>query len=467
MRICYPQRLYSTMLHSSHEPIVALATSSGKGALAVIRLSGTDTIELVNQLFKGKDLTLQPSHSLHFGTLIHEDQVLDEVLVALFRAPKSFTKEESVEISCHGSMYIVQNIMQALIGLGARLANPGEFTQRAFLNGRFDLVQAEAVADLIAADTALAHQTALQQMRAGFSSELQHLREKLIHLGALLELELDFSEEDVAFVDRQSLTNLVQSLRTEISTLIQSFEKGNVIKNGLPIAIVGKPNAGKSTLLNTLLQEDRAIVSHIAGTTRDVIEAEKNIGGICCRFIDTAGLRKHTSDEIELIGIAKARSQMQQAALILYVFDLQTESLSSIQNTLDELANLDVPCIKIGNKLDVAPVELGTALTQKDFLLLSAKEPKQIAKIEQRIMQLFDLNNLDSATIVVNVRHYESLVKANDTLLKVLQGLSQSLSTEWLTLEIKHALTYLGEITGKITTEDLLDEIFSKFCIGK
>lgn len=455
------------MLQSSHEPIVALATPSGKGALAVIRLSGTDTIQLVNQIFKGKDLALQPSHTLHVGTLIHEDQVLDEVLVALFRAPQSFTKEESIEISCHGSMYIVQTIMQALIGLGARLANPGEFTQRAFLNGRFDLVQAEAVADLIAADTALAHQTALQQMRAGFSSELQRLREKLIRLGALLELELDFAEEDLAFVDRQSLIDLVQSLRTEIGTLIQSFEKGNVIKNGLPIAIVGKPNAGKSTLLNALLQENRAIVSSIPGTTRDLIEAEKNIGGICCRFIDTAGLREHTSDEIELIGIAKARAKMQQAALILYIFDLQTESLYSIQNTLAELANLDVPCIKIGNKLDVAPVDLVTALPQQDFILLSATEHKQTARIEQRIIQLFDLKQLNSATIVVNVRHYESLVKANSALLKIFQGLAKSLSTEWLTLEIKHALHYLGEITGQITTEHLLDEIFSKFCIGK
>jgi len=458
------------MILSSDNPIVALATPSVKGALAVIRLSGKDTIQLVNQIFHGKDLTQQPSHTLHLGTIIHERRVLDEVLVSIFRAPTSFTKEESIEISCHGSTYIVQKIIQALITLGARLANPGEFTQRAFLNGRFDLVQAEAVADLIAADTALAHQTALQQMRAGFSSELKRLREKLIQLAALLELELDFSEEDIAFLDRQTLIDLVQSLRTEIGTLIQSFEKGNVIKNGLPITIVGKPNAGKSTLLNALLQEDRAIVSPIPGTTRDLIEAEKNIGGICCRFVDTAGLREHTSDAIELIGIAKARAKMQQAALVLYIFDLQAESLSSIENTLYELSSLGIPCIKIGNKLDVAPESLVTSLDKKDFIFISAAQAqhKQIDKIENRIIQFFDLNNLNfDASIVVNVRHYESLVKANKALLDVLAGFSQQLSPEWIMVYIKHALHYLGEITGEITTEHLLDEIFSKFCIGK
>jgi tRNA modification GTPase len=456
------------MIQSSNEPIVALSTPVGRGALAVIRLSGRDTIKLVNQIFHGKDLTQQPSHSLHVGTLIHEEKVLDEVLVALFRTPTSFTKEESIEISCHGSMYIAQNIIQTLITLGARLATPGEFTQRAFLNGRFDLVQAEAVADLIAADTALAHKTALQQMRSGFSSELQILREKLIQLGALLELELDFAEEDVAFLDRQSLIALVQSLRTKIGTLIQSFEKGNVIKNGLPIVIVGKPNVGKSTLLNALIQEERAIVSSLPGTTRDLIEVEKNIGGICCRFIDTAGLRDHTNDEIELIGIAKAREKMQRVALILYIFDLQHESLSSIQNTLDELATLDVPCIAIGNKLDVAPVELVAALTKKDFILIAAAQHRHIDHIEKRIIQLFGLNDFETPNpIVVNVRHYESLVKADKALLDVLSGVAQQLSTEWLMLDIKHALNYLGEITGQITTDNILDEIFSKFCIGK
>lgn len=456
------------MLQSSQEPIVALATPTGKGAIAVIRLSGTGTIKLVNQIFEGKDLTKQLSHTAHVGTLFHEEKILDEVLVTIFRAPKSFTKEESAEIACHGSMYIVQNIIQALIALGARLARPGEFTQRAFLNGRFDLVQAEAVADLIAADTALAHRTAIQQMRAGFSSELQRLREKLIHLGALLELELDFAEEDVTLVDRQSLTDLVDSLRTEIGTLIQSFEKGNVIKHGLPIAIVGKPNAGKSTLLNALLQEDRAIVSPIPGTTRDLIEAEKNIGGICCRFIDTAGLREYTNDEIELIGMAKAREMMQQAGLVLYIFDLETESLSSIQKTLKELSSVDIPCIKVGNKLDVAPAGLVTTLVKQDFILISAAQHQQIDQIEQRIIDLFGLNNLDTpASTVVNVRHYESLVNANKALLNVLEGFANQLSTEWLMLDIKHALNYLGEITGEITTEHLLDEIFAKFCIGK
>jgi tRNA modification GTPase len=283
-----------------------------------------------------------------------------------------------------------------------------------------------------------------------------------------LELELDFAEEDVAFVDRQSLIDLVDSLRTEIGTLIQSFEKGNVIKHGLPIAIVGKPNAGKSTLLNALLQEDRAIVSPIPGTTRDLIEAEKNIGGICCRFIDTAGLREYTNDEIELIGMAKAREMMQQAGLVLYIFDLETESLSSIQKTLKELSSVDIPCIKVGNKLDVAPAGLVTTLVKQDFILISAAQHQQIDQIEQRIIDLFGLNNLDTpASTVVNVRHYESLVNANKALLNVLEGFANQLSTEWLMLDIKHALNYLGEITGEITTEHLLDEIFAKFCIGK
>lgn len=453
---------------SPQEPIIALATPPGKSAIAVIRLSGQGVISLVNQVFQGKDLTQQPSHTIHLGTLMDQGQVLDEVLVSLFKAPKSFTQEESVEIACHGSMYIVQQIIQVLIALGARLAKPGEFTQRAFLNGRFDLVQAEAVADLIAADTALAHQTALQQMRGGFSSQLKILREKLIHLGALLELELDFAEEDVAFADRTVLESLVQELLVHIEKLIQSFEVGNVIKNGLPIAIVGKPNAGKSTLLNALLQEERAIVSPIPGTTRDLIEAEKNIGGVVCRFIDTAGLRAHTTDTIEAIGIARAREKMQQAALILYIFDLTEESLASIQSTLQELATLNTPFIKVGNKLDVAPADLVKSLAQQDFVLIAAAQQQHINQIEKRIIQLFQLDQIAvTDTVIVNARHHESLVKGRGALLDVLQGLSQHLSNELLMLDIKRALDYLGEITGEITTENLLDELFSKFCIGK
>jgi tRNA modification GTPase len=450
------------------EPIIALATPPGKSAIAVIRLSGQDVISLVNQLFKGKDLTQQPSHTIHFGTISYQKQIIDEVLVALFRAPNSFTKEESVEISCHGSTYIIQQIIQLFIQLGVRLAKPGEFTQRAFLNGRFDLVQAEAVADLIAADTAIAHKTALQQMRGGFSSQLKSLREKLIHLGALLELELDFSEEDVTFADKSMLEKLVLEIITVINNLIESFKLGNVIKNGLPIMIVGKPNTGKSTLLNALLQEERAIVSPIAGTTRDLIEAEVNIGGIHCRFVDTAGLREHTTDSIEAIGIARTKERMQQAALILYLFDLSEENLPSIKKTLEQIATFNIPYINIGNKLDVAQPDLLEALSNKDFIFISAAKKENLKKLENQILELFHLDRIvGTDTIVVNARHHESLIKSQDALLAVLQGIADGLSNELLMIDIKKALYHLGEITGVITTEDLLDDLFSNFCIGK
>ena len=455
------------MLHQQ-EPIIALATPPGKSAIAVIRLSGQNVISLVNQVFEGKDLIQQPSHTLHFGTINYQGQLIDEVLIALFRPPNSFTKEESVEISCHGSTYIIQKIIQILMDLGVRLAKPGEFTQRAFLNGRFDLVQAEAVADLIAADTTLAHHTALQQMRGGFSTQLQSLREKLIHVGALLELELDFAEEDVAFADKTMLEKLVQELLAMINNLIESFQLGNVIKNGLPIIIVGKPNAGKSTLLNALLQEERAIVSPLPGTTRDLIEAEINIGGIHCRFIDTAGLREHTTDTIEAIGIARTKQRIQQASLILYIFDLAEESLSNIQNTLEELDTVAIPCIKVGNKLDCAQTNLLEALSNKDFVFISAAKRHNLNELENRILELFHLDRIVGAdTIVVNARHHESLVKSHDALSAVLEGISQGLSNELLMIDIKKALYHLGEITGEITTEDLLDDLFSKFCIGK
>jgi tRNA modification GTPase len=455
------------MLHQQ-EPIIALSTPAGKSAIAVIRLSGQNVINIVNQVFKGKNLTQQPSHTIHFGTINYQGDIIDEVLVALFKAPHSFTQEDSVEISCHGSTYIIQKIMQVFMELGARLAKPGEFTQRAFLNGRFDLVQAEAVADLIAADTAIAHKTALQQMRGGFSTQLQTLREKLIHIGALLELELDFAEEDVAFADRTMLESLIQEMLTIIGDLVQSFNLGNVIKNGLPITIVGKPNAGKSTLLNALSQEERAIVSPIPGTTRDFIEAEINIGGIHCRFTDTAGLREHTTDTIESIGIARTKERMQQAALILYVFDLSEESLATINSTIEELTTLGIPYIKIGNKLDAAQPDLLKSLLQEDFVLISAARKQHLDQLEARILDLFKLDQLsNSDTIVVNTRHYESLVKSQNALLAVVEGIVNRLSNELLMIDLRQALYHLGEITGEITTEDLLDDLFSKFCIGK
>eukprot|EP01132_Coremiostelium_polycephalum_P003038 gene3038-3799_t len=455
------------MLHQQ-EPIIALATPAGKSAIAVIRLSGKDVISIVNQVFSGKSLTQQASHTLHFGTLNYRDEIIDEVLVSLFKAPHSFTKEEGVEIACHGSTYIIQRILRLFMGLGVRLAKPGEFTQRAFVNGRFDLVQAEAVADLIAADTAIAHKTALQQMRGGFSEQLKKMREKLIHIGALLELELDFAEEDVAFANRGTLESLVAELLHLIGSLVQSFSVGNVIKNGLPLTIAGKPNAGKSTLLNALLHEERAIVSSIPGTTRDVIEAELNIGGINCRLVDTAGLRDHTTDIIEAIGIAKTKERMQQAACIIYVFDLSSESIETIQRTTKELDALKVPYIKVGNKLDIANPELVQALSQQEFVLISAAEKQHIGQIEVAVLGLLKLDKIaTSDTIVVNARHYESLVKSQEALLSVVEGIKAGLSNELLMIDLRKALYHLGEITGEITTEDLLDDLFSNFCIGK
>lgn len=449
-------------------PIVALATPPGSSAIAVIRLSGRNVIELVNQVFRGKDLNQQPSHTLHFGTICDGETILDEVLVSIFKAPKSFTQEDSIEISCHGSGFIVQQIIQLLVKQGARLAQPGEFTQRAFLNGRFDLAQAEAVADLIVADSALAHRTALHQMRGGFSNELKQLREKLVHLASMLELELDFAEEDVAFADRTALKTLAHELLGPITQLIQSFALGNVIKNGVPTVIAGKPNAGKSTLLNALLQEEKAIVSDIPGTTRDLIEAELSVEGVNFRFIDTAGLRDKTTDTIEAIGIAKTQEQLQKSALVIYLFDLSTETRETIQVTLQQLKEAGVPFIKVGNKTDAALPELLEALGKEGFVLISAAQQKNLAALKEKLLSHVALDQLQKTnTIVVNARHHESLLKSQEALQEVLQGINDGLTNELLAQTVRGALHHLGAITGEVTTDELLGNLFSKFCIGK
>jgi tRNA modification GTPase len=452
-----------------NDPIVALATPPGKSALAVIRLSGQGVIELVNSLFQGKNLLKQGSHTLHLGKILAEDaSMVDEVIVALFRAPKSFTLEDSVEISCHGSSYIVQKIIHLLLQKGARLAKPGEFTQRAFRNGRFDLAQAEAVADLIAAESALAHRTALQQMRGGFSSKISELRKKLIHFGALLELELDFAEEDIEFANKPALENLLQELLVAIEKLIQSFALGNVLQEGFPIVIVGKPNVGKSTLLNALANEEKALVSDIPGTTRDIIEDTINIGGMKFRFVDTAGLRADSTDVIELAGIAKAKERMKQASLILYMFDLATESLGDISKASIEIEALQVPYIKVGNKLDVAKPAVLQALQDTDCVLIAAAKNHNLDQLQARILALAQIGKLAQLdTVVCNARHQDSLLKSKTVLEEVLNGLQDKLSNELLMVHIHQALEYLGEITGEISTEDILDDIFANFCIGK
>lgn len=456
------------MLYSPDDTIVALSTPEGVGAIAVIRLSGKEAIAICNQVFKGKDLRQQPSHTLHFGTIRDGEKVLDEVVVSLFVAPHSFTKEDVVEISCHGSPYIVRRIIQLLLKKGARLATAGEFTKRAFIHGQFDLAQAEAVADLIASDSEMAHKAALNQMRGGFSQEIKDLRAQLVHFASMIELELDFVEEDVEFASRDDLRRLVHDILKVIHQLASSFDLGNVIKNGVPTVIAGKPNAGKSTLLNALLNEEKAIVSEIPGTTRDFIEDEIYLGGISFRFIDTAGLRE-TTDKVEAIGVERTHARMKQASLILYIFDLQNDHITDIQQEVNRLENLGIPFIKVANKIDQAQPELLKALESfPDIVYISAEKKENLEGLKEKIMELVDLDKFKtSSTIVTNVRHYESLIKTRDALQDVLSGLDRGITQDFLAQDIRHALMHLGEITGEITTDDLLSNIFSKFCIGK
>jgi tRNA modification GTPase len=453
--------------HSTDDTIVALATAQGVSAIAVVRLSGKDSISIIQKVFRGKQLESQPSHTLHFGVIHNEEKAIDEVLVSLFREPNSFTKENAVEISCHGSPVIIKEIIKTLLKNGARLAEPGEFTKRAFLNGRFDLAQAEAVADLINAETDNARQAALNQMRGGFSKEIQHLREELIHFASLIELELDFGEEDVEFAKRDDLRNLILKIKGYLEALIQSFDQGNVIKNGVPTVIAGKPNAGKSTLLNTLLNEDKAIVSEIPGTTRDVIEDEIELGGVVFRFIDTAGLRE-TTDKIEALGVERTRDRMKKASLILYLFDLNDTSLSEIKTQEDELKTLGIPYLKIGNKLDQATPALMKELQNENFVYISASNKKGIEELKTKILSLFHINSVKQGDVLVtNLRHYQNLIQTNEALQRVLNGMSEGVTGDFLAMDIRQSLHYLGEITGQITTDDLLENIFSKFCIGK
>jgi tRNA modification GTPase len=450
----------------NEETIVALATPSGVGAIAVIRVSGSETFSIVNKLFRSKNLEKQASHTIHFGTIRDGEMIVDEVLVSLFKAPASYTREDTIEISCHGSDFIIQKILKLIIREGARLANAGEFTQRAFLNGQLDLAQAEAVADLIASDSEASHQTAINQIRGGFSKQIAHLREQLINFASLIELELDFGEEDVEFADRDDLRKLIFRIQSVLIPLIESFEMGNVIKNGVPTVIVGKPNAGKSTLLNRLLNEEKAIVSDIAGTTRDVIEDELFIDGIRFRLIDTAGLRKAT-DTIEAIGVERTMQQMEKASLIIYLFDASEIQLSVISN---QLAEFNAPYLLVGNKVDKLSsekkIEFETAYP--DIIWVSASENQNIEILKDILVRKVKTKEIKSGdTVVTNLRHFQHLSQTNEALNNVLEGLNQSITGDFLAQDIRFALHHLGEITGQITTDDLLANIFSKFCIGK
>lgn len=455
-------------MHASlNDTIIALATPQGVSALAVIRLSGADAIKVTDSLFVGKKLVAQPSHTAHFGTIGYAGKTIDEVLVTIFKEPRSFTKENAVEISCHGSPVIVREIVKLFLQQGVRLAEPGEFTRRAFLNGRFDLAQAEAVADLIHAETDNARQAALNQMRGGFSKEIKHLREELIHFASLIELELDFGEEDVEFAKRDDLRNLVQKIQTYLTRLISSFEQGNVIKNGIPTVIAGRPNAGKSTLLNALLNEEKAIVSDIPGTTRDVIEDEMILEGIAFRFMDTAGLR-HTNDTIEALGVSRTRESMKKAALILYLFDLTSTSIEDIRTEEAEVKALGIPYIKVGNKVDKASAQLIDAIKNQEFVLISAANRKNLDTLKDSILNLVKVNEVKQGDVLVtNLRHFQKLTETQTALTRVVNGLNAGITGDFLAMDIRQSLHYLGEITGEITSEDLLANIFSKFCIGK
>lgn len=443
------------------EPICALATASGVGAIAIIRVSGKDSIALVNQIFKGKDLTKVDSHTLHFGTIRDNEVIVDEVVISVFQSPKSFTKEEIVEISCHGSDYIIRYILKLLVKQGCRMARPGEFTQRAFLNGQFDLVQAEAVADLIAADSAAAHRTALNQMRGGFSKKISALREELIHFASMIELELDFAEEDVEFANRNDLKQLVQQINAHIAPLLESFDAGNVIKEGIPVAIIGPPNAGKSTLLNVLLNEEKAIVTDIAGTTRDVIEDVMVIEGIKFRFIDTAGIR-HTADVVESIGIERSKKALQTAQVAIMLFEDETGK-QQLQEEFSEILK-EKKVLWVKNKCDLIP-SLPLPQVEGGEIRISAKEGVGIEALKKVLVEKNAFQ--PQVTTVTNLRHYEGLLKTHQTLEEVLTGLDNNITGDFLAQDIRLALFYLGEITGTISTEDLLDNIFSKFCIGK
>ncbi len=456
--------------------IVAISTPAGRGAIAMIRASGKHAVTVASKIFLSKksrkSIAEAQGFTLHFGDLIIDSEIIDEVLLTVFRAPHSYTGEDMVEITCHGSTYIQQCIVEALIGAGCRVAEPGEFTLRAFLNGRIDLSQAEAVADLIASTSKSAHRIAIQQMRGGFSKKIEQLRQRLVDFASLIELELDFSDEDVEFADRKQFLALLDEIGTELSWLIESFRLGNVLKHGIPVAIVGKPNVGKSTLLNALLNEERAIVSEIPGTTRDAIEDIITIQGVAFRFIDTAGLRQ-SQDSIENIGIQRTHEKMNQASIILYVFDINEITPIELSETIDELKETysqpEKQIILIGNKIDQLiemPQEFGK-LIEHEIIFISAKRKENINLIIDSLISMVQSIDMGGDSLVSNVRHLQALIQAKQAIDAVQEGLEQHISTDLVSPDLRQALHYLGSITGQVTTDEILGNIFSKFCIGK
>lgn len=464
----------------NQDSIVALATPSGAGAIAVIRISGEDAISIgagVFQSVSGKDLTRQKTHTIHLGHIVEGEKIYDQALISVFKGPNSYTGENTIEISCHGSTYIQQQIIQLLLRKGCRMAQAGEFTLRAFLNGKLDLSQAEAVADLINSDNEASHQIAMQQMRGGFSNEIAKLREELLNFASLIELELDFAEEDVEFADRTQFYELLSRIEFVLKRLIDSFAVGNVIKNGIPVAIVGEPNVGKSTLLNSLLNEERAIVSDIAGTTRDTIEDELVINGMSFRFIDTAGIRE-TKDVVESIGIKKTFEKIEQAQVVLYLIDGRwkmedgSQNLSQVKVEVEKIRNQFPlkPLVVIANKKDLLSNEEIENLQSEiaNILLISAKNNEGIDDLKNQLLSFVNTGALrNNETIVTNTRHYDSLLKALEEIQKVNYGLQTNLPSDLMAIDIREALYHFGNITGEVTNDELLGNIFANFCIGK
>ena len=455
----------------NNETIIALATPNGKGAISVIRISGSNAIASTEKLFKSKNnkvLSQQSSHTVHLGYLLKNENELDEVLITLFKGPHSYTGEDTIEISCHGSSYIQKEIIDLFIENGVRVANPGEFTLRAFINGKMDLNQAEAVADLIASENEGSHNLAMQQMKSGFSNDLKKLRGELLHFSSMIELELDFSQEDVEFAEREEFRKLTNTIKSELKTLIDSFQSGNVLKNGISVAIAGKPNAGKSSLLNTLLNEEKAIVSDIPGTTRDSIEDSLVINGINFRFTDTAGLRD-TNDVIESKGIEKTKEKINNAKILLYLFDINDTDINEIKSSLKTFKRKDLSILLVRNKIDlkIQNKKLFNDLNQFELIEISATEKKSVKKLKKRLIREVDVLNPYTDTIISNSRHYEALIKALKAIEEVNKGLKNNLSGDLLSVDIKRSVEFLAEITGDITNDDVLGNIFANFCIGK
>ena len=459
---------------TNQDTIIALATPNGLGAISVLRISGKQSISVTEKVFKAKNnklLSKQDSHTVHLGHLIKKGHQLDEVLVTLFKGPHSYTGENTIEISCHGSIYIQKEIINLFIDNGIRVANPGEFTLRAFLNGKMDLNQAEAVADLIASENEGSHKLAMQQMKSGFSDDLKKLRTELLHFSSMIELELDFSQEDVEFVERGEFKKLTNKIKLELNTLINSFQSGNVLKNGVSVAIAGKPNAGKSSLLNTLLNDEKAIVSDIPGTTRDSIEDSLIIQGINFRFTDTAGLRE-TTDFIESKGIEKTINKIKNAKILLYLFDANDTNVNEIKSSINNFKRDDLSIILVRNKIDLINqnsklLDDIKSISKSQLLEIEATDAKSVESLKIRLINEVELLNPYTDIVISNSRHYEALIKALRAIEEVNEGLVDNVSGDLLSVDIRRSIDHLSEITGEITNDDVLGNIFANFCIGK